>query len=210
MRKPLFIYGAGGLGREVLALVRRLEEWEPRGFFDDGLRKSTIIRGIPVIGGMEEIKRMDSIDIVIAIGSPLLKQGIAAKMDGKVRFPFLIDPKATVLDPGSVHISEGSIICSGAVLTTDIFVGTHVLINLNATVGHDTSIGSFSSVMPGVNIAGEVKIGEGVLLGSGCNIMNRRSVGRNAQVGMGAVVLKNVGDGETVVGVPAKAKINSI
>jgi sugar O-acyltransferase (sialic acid O-acetyltransferase NeuD family) len=205
MRRPLFIYGAGGLGREVLALVRRLEEWEPKGFIDDGVRKGNIVNGIPLVGGMDEIKMMDAIDIVIAIGSPLLKQRIVAQMNGKVRFPFLIDPKAAILDPSSVHINAGSIICSGAVLTTGIFVGEHVLVNLNATVGHDTSIGSFSSVMPGVNIAGEVKIGEGVLLGSGCNIMNRSSVGKNAQVGMGAVVLKNVGDGETVVGIPAKA-----
>jgi sugar O-acyltransferase (sialic acid O-acetyltransferase NeuD family) len=206
MRKPLFIYGAGGLGREVLAIARRLEEWEPKGFFDDGVRKGSVIKGIPVVGGMAELKSMDSIDIVIAIGAPLLKQRIVAQIDSRVRFPYLIDPNATVLDPGSVHINAGSIICSGAVLTTDIFVGTHVLINLNATVGHDSSVGSFSSVMPGVNIAGEVRIGEGVLLGSGCNIMNRSFVGRNAQVGMGAVVLKNVGEGETVVGIPAKPK----
>ena len=79
-----------------------------------------------------------------------------------------------------------------------------MLINLNTTVGHDVEIGTCSSIMTGVNVAGGVKLGEGVLLGSGCNILNGVTIGNFSKVGMGAVVIHNVEELSTVVGVPAR------
>ena len=51
--KPLYIYGAGGLGREILALVKSLGGWTPAGFIDDHAPKNSVVGGLPVIGGSE-------------------------------------------------------------------------------------------------------------------------------------------------------------
>jgi sugar O-acyltransferase (sialic acid O-acetyltransferase NeuD family) len=205
MRKPLYIYGAGGLGREVLALIRDLESWEPRGFIDDNAEKGKIIKNLPVLGGNSILRDLGNANVIIAVGSPLLKKNLGLLLPANINSPVLIHPRATLLHEDSILIGEGSIVCAGVVLTTDVKIGDHVLINLNSTIGHDSSIGSFSSVMPGVNIAGDVIIGEGVLLGSGCNIMNRVKIGENSRVGMGAVVLRDVVEGDTMAGVPAKS-----
>jgi sugar O-acyltransferase (sialic acid O-acetyltransferase NeuD family) len=205
MKHPLFIYGAGGLGREILSLVLTLQEYEVKGFFDDGLPKGSRIKGAQVLGGVAEFNELpEDNNVIFALGDPLLKQKLIAKIKRPFRYPVLIHPSATIQDIGSVTIGEGSIICAGACITCDITIGKHVLVNLNSTIGHDTTIGSYSSIMPGVNIAGEVVVGESILLGSGCSIRNRVTIGNAATVGMGAVVLNDVAIGKTVAGVPAR------
>jgi acetyltransferase-like isoleucine patch superfamily enzyme len=62
----------------------------------------------------------------------------------------------------------------------------------------------FVSVFPGATISGDVHLGEGVTIGTGANVLPGISIGRYALVGAGAVVTRDVPDGVTVAGVPAK------
>ena len=205
MTQPLYIYGAGGFGREVLSMTRAIESWEVKGFLDDGVEEGTKIRGVEVIGGRNVLSELPTdAMLILGIGDPLVKRKLIDTIGAGRRYATLIHPAAIIQDSESVRIGEGSIICAGTILTTNIEVGSHVLLNLNCTVGHDTSIGDYSSIMPGVNIAGEVSIEDSVLLGSGCNIRNRVTIHSAARVGMGAVVLNDAGAGTTVVGIPAR------
>ncbi len=206
MKKPLYIYGAGGLGREILAMVRAMNEWEPVGFFDDGRPAGTEVGGLPVMGGREKIaSRAHPVSVVIAIGDPQIKRDIAKGLaDSGCDFPSLVHPAAILMERETIRLGAGAIITAGCVLTTNIDVGAHVLVNLNCTIGHDVVVGDGSSIMPGVNLAGEVSVGEEVLIGSGSNVRNRVAIGNRAKVGMGSVVLQDVSPGTTVVGVPAK------
>lgn len=206
MKKPILIYGAGGLGREILALIRALKDWEPVAFIDDQIKAGSTVSGLNVIGGLSKIMdNQDPINIIVAFGNPASKAALLGKMQKpNIFFPTLIHPSAILQQPENIQLGKGTVIAAGCILTTDIDLGDHVLVNLNTTIGHNTKIGSFSSIMPGVNIAGEVTVGESVLIGSGANIMNGISLGDRCKVGMGAVVLKSVDPGITVVGVPAK------
>lgn len=207
MKEPIIIYGAGGLGKEVLSLIRAMDTFDPVGFIDDGLRKGTEVKGLKVLGGVDTINVMATpVNLVLAVGDPSTKAMLIKKMidPARVYFPTLIHPSAIIQEETMVSLGMGTIICAGCVLTTDIVVGNHVLLNLNTTVGHDVAIGDYASVMTGVNIAGNVKIGDGVMIGSGANIINNVSVGSFAKVGMGAVVIRDVDPQATVVGVPAR------
>ncbi len=206
MREPLLIYGAGGLGREVLSLVRSLDQYEVIGFLDDNIPKGTLINKVKVAGGRDTLCTLDSpVNLVLAFGDPVRKSLLAAKIhSSKVHYPVIRHPSVILQDESTITIGAGSIICAGCILTTGITIGNHVLINLNCTVGHDSRIGDFSSVMPGVNVAGEVEIGKSVLVGSGANIVNRIHIGDGSKVGMGAVVIHEVDPGITVVGIPAR------
>jgi sugar O-acyltransferase (sialic acid O-acetyltransferase NeuD family) len=207
MKKKIAIYGCGGLGREVLALLHALPEWEVIGFYDDGKTKGTKVKDRLVLGGLTDLHRVvEPLHLVLAIGNPLTKMRLAVGLNeiNNINFPTLIHPNAIVEDFQSVKIGRGSIVTAGVILTTDIEIGEHVLLNLNCTVGHDVHIGDCTSIMPGVNIAGEVKIGKGVFIGSGANILNGLQVGDQSLVGAGSVVTKSVANGKTVVGIPAR------
>lgn len=206
---PIYIFGAGGLGLEIKALLGRLPQWRLAGFYDDGHISNRTVHGLPVYGGIDallEVRLHADVYVVIAIGDPVQKARVSTRLSQAkhIHYPVIIDPNAILLDVSSIKLGEGSIISAGCVLTANISIGRHTLINLNTTIGHDTVIGDHCSVMPGVNIAGNVSIEDVVLVGSGANVINSVTLGSHARIGAGAVVTKNVAPRKTVVGVPAR------
>ena len=208
--KEIAIFGAGGFGSEVAMLIEQINkvshEWELVGFFDDGEPKGKVINGYPVLGGVENLKQWDSdLSLVLALGKPKTKQDVLGKIhNNNISYPVLIHPAVIMGDKNYLSIGEGSVICAGTIITTNIFIGRHVILNLACTVGHETEIGDFSSFMPTCNISGEVKIGEANFWGTGAKVINKRVIGNNVIVGAGAVVVDDVPENVTVAGVPAR------
>jgi sugar O-acyltransferase (sialic acid O-acetyltransferase NeuD family) len=209
---PLAIYGAGGLGREIALMIaqinRREPSWALEGFYDDGFTKGSMVDGLPVLGGMEELNvRKESLAVALAIADPHVRKSIADSITNEnVHFPVLIHPHA---NPGGEdnYFGRGTIITAGCILTTGIVTGEFTIINLLSTIGHDVKLGSFTIVMPGCSISGNVHIGECSLIGTGAKVLQNLTLGKNCTVGAGAVVTKDFGDDVTVVGIPAR-KVN--
>jgi sugar O-acyltransferase (sialic acid O-acetyltransferase NeuD family) len=203
------IVGAGGFGREVRMLIdqinRNSPQWEYIGFFDDDFQGCSKVDPAERLGGIDLVNSWkESLALVCAVGNPLVKRKILTKITNpKIYYPILVHPQALV-GCSNVHIGAGSILCAGSIVTVDIKIGCHVILNLSCTVGHDTVIGDYCSFMPAVNISGEVQIGEAVYAGTGAKIINRLTIGEEAILGAGSVVLKSVPPRCTVVGVPAK------
>ncbi len=103
-----------------------------------------------------------------------------------------------------IELGEGTIICAGDRLATELSVGDHVQLNLDCTVSHDSFLRDFVTVAPGVNISGAVTVGEGCDLGTGAAIIQGVSIGHWSVVGAGAVVVRDLPANVTAVGAPAK------
>ncbi|MEM9392150.1 MAG: acetyltransferase [Bacteroidota bacterium] len=205
--KDIVIYGAGGLGKEMVCLIEQINQdkrqWNLLGFVDDSsLKKSWF--GLPVLGDSDFFKVNHSVNVVVAIGHPAIKKQIAQKVS-QCKFPTLIHPSSQLMSK-NIELASGTVLTAGTVLTCDIKLGCFSLVNLNTTIGHDTEIGDYSSIMCGVNIAGGVRIGECSFVGSGTNIINQVQIGNNVKIGAGAVVIRNIEDDKTAVGVPAQTK----
>ncbi len=210
MSKELYIIGAGGFGREVAWLAERVNEvehiWDMKGFIDDDETLLGTLQGsYPVVGGCDfilNIKR--EIWVVCAIGCAAVRKKIVGRLENnpKIRFATLVDP--AVLRSGRVSIGEGSILCAGTILTVDISVGKHVIVNLDCTIGHDVKIQDFVTVYPSVNVSGQVVIGEGVEIGTGAQVIQGKRICAGSVIGAGAVVVKDIVEKGTYVGVPAK------
>jgi sugar O-acyltransferase, sialic acid O-acetyltransferase NeuD family len=208
--KDLYIVGAGGMGREVLLLVQRINDvipmWNIIGFIDDnsdlwGSRQDECL----VLGGYDYLKELkDELWTVVAVGCAKVRRSIIEQLEKMehVHFATLIDP--SVIMSKRIHVGKGSIICLGTTMTVDITVGNHVIINPNSTVGHDVVIGDCVMIYPGVNISGNVNVGEEVELGTGSQIIQGRKIGKKSIIGAGAVVIRDIPEACTAVGIPAK------
>lgn len=206
--KDLYIIGAGGFGREVAWLVERINEvnptWNIKGFIDDNESLWGGVEGeYPVLGGCEYLNSLSNVYVVCAVGAAKIRKIIIDKLKkSDVKFATLIDP--SVLVSKRVEIGEGSIICAGTIITVDIKIGNHVIINLDCTIGHDDVIEDYVTIYPSVNVSGNVLIGECSELGTGMQIIQGKKVAPNTIIGAGAVVVKDCAESGTYVGSPAK------
>ncbi len=209
--KRIAIFGAGGFGREVHFLIEQINTnrqlYDFIGYFDDGIEKGTLINNFPILGGINEVNKWkEPLELVFAIGDSRLKKKLVEKIcNNYITFPILIHPNVLIGNMTFNKIGEGSIICAGNVITVNIEIGKHVILNLSCTTGHDTKIEDYCSFMPTVNISGEVTIGKCVYVGTGAKIINQLSIGENTIIGSGAVVTKSLPANCTAVGAPAKA-----
>lgn len=205
--KPLVIVGAGGLGREVAWLVADINhkkpEWDFIGFVDDGVQGNTV-EGYPVLGLVEHLFNM-SADIwtVVAIANSRVRMKFVRQIQGQRRkLATLVHPSVSMSD--YVKIGAGSIICSGAIITTNVSLGQAAIINLGCFIGHDTELQDYVSLMPAANLAGEVRVGEGCYFGLNSCVINRTFIGEWSVIGAGATVVDDIPAYSVAVGVPAR------
>lgn len=209
--QDIAIVGAGGLGKEIAALIGQVnhvqKKWNLVGFYDDGMKAGATVLSVPVIGNIDELNTHPKpLNVVIAIGNPGVKAKTAARITNPaITFPVLMHPSA-MIGP-QVRLGEGSVVTAGCVLTVDIQIGRHVLVNLNTTIGHDVRIDDYASVMPGAHLSGFVKVGKSVFIGTGASVLQHITIDSGACVGAGAVVTKPVKKNETVIGIPARPKL---
>ncbi len=90
---------------------------------------------------------------------------------------------------------------------------------MGVVIGETTEIGDNCTLYQGVTLGGTGKdqgkrhptLGDNVMVGSGAKVLGPFRVGDNARVAAGAVVLDEVPDNATAVGVPARiARLNGI
>ncbi len=208
--KDLIIIGASGFGREVAWLVERINAvngtWNLLGFIDDNSEiQGKSINGYPVIGTTNVVPDYMQAYFVCAVGASKTRENIITKIKAKnpaVRFATLVDPSVLLSD--FVELGEGTIICAHTILTTNIQIGNHVIMNLDCTVGHDAILKDFVTLYPSVNVSGMTHIGYGSELGTGMQIIQGKTVGDYSIIGAGAVVVKDIPAKCTAVGSPAK------
>ncbi len=141
----------------------------------------------------------EDIDTVIAIGDGSVRKNISERFAslkwGKFNDGFSV---------GENKIGKGAIICPGTVITCDVIIGEHCLINLNCTIGHDCIIGDFVTISPGANISGKTTIGDLCYIGTNSVIREKISICDNVVIGAGGVVVKDITEPGVYVGNPVK------
>jgi len=202
----LIIVGGGGFCREVIWLARDCAtKWDIVGVLDDNpaMLQQTLC-GIKVIGNIADCMNFPDANFVVAVGSPRTRRTIVDRMQlcGDVNFATLIH--SSVLKSDFVEIGVGSIITAGCILTTQISLGRHSIVNLGCTIGHDVVAGDFCTLAPKIAVSGNVTFGAGVEVGTGSTIIQGLEIGQGSFVGAGAVVSKNIPPNVLVVGCPAR------
>ena len=208
--RNLIIIGVGGLGREIAWVVERINKENPRwnflGYLDDNPAvQNTIVNNYPVLGTIDDAIRYPEACFVCTIGASKIREKVVNRVKAllpQAQFATLIDPSVKMSD--FVNIGEGTIICADSILTVNITIGSHVLINLDCTIGHDALIHDFATLYPSVNVSGTTEIGYCSELGTGMQIIQGKRIGDYCVVGAGAVVIRDIPSKCTAVGSPAK------
>lgn len=205
----MLIVGAKGLAKEVLEIFHQQNELANLFFYDDiSTDVPDLLYGkFKVLRNIEEAAQLFTTDnlFTIGIGNPKLRQLFYEKfiaIGGE--FATVVSANANIGHFGN-SFGAGCNIMTGSIITNDVKIGKGCLVNLNCTIGHDTVIGDFVELSPAVNISGRCVIGNYCNIGTGAILLPNVELGDNVIVGAGAVVAKDVGDGLTVVGIPAKA-----
>ena len=201
--RDLFIVGAGGLGREAVWTVERINKaaqqpmWNVIGFADDDPKKAKgNFEGYPMLGSCEQAsKDYPGASVFVAIGDNQIRRDIYKRLRGH-DFPALIDPSAQVSP--TTEFRHGTYIACEAVVSVGTEIGKFVIINARAGVGHDSKVGEFCNICPGVTISGHTTLEDDVMMGANSCTAPGMMVGKGAQVCAGTPVLKNVEPGTTL------------
>lgn len=203
----LVIFGAGGHGRVILDIARKLEKFGSFLFVDPKPTLSKICN-VPVL--LEQKYKPKKGDCaVIAIGDNLVREQVYLKITAKwpkLKFIALVHPAACI--GFEVEIGIGTVVMAGSVINAESKIGEHCVINTSASVDHEAQIDDFATIAPGCTLGGNVSIGRSSFVGLGSNIIQNIKVRENILIGAGSLVIRDLTEPGLYFGAPAK-KIKS-
>lgn len=188
------LIGAGGHAREVIA---QIGEQLPCFVDDEYLTKGTL--------PLSEFDPAEY-EVMVAVADSKDRYDIIQRLPVETQYFTWISPTALILDQ-DIRIGKGSFIGAYSVLTTNIIIGDHAILNRANHIGHDCRIGNYFSAMPGAIVSGNVSIYDLVYLGTNSAVREKLSIHSLATIGMNTAVVTSIEETGTYVGTPAK-KLN--
>ena len=198
------VLGAGGHAKVVVATLQACGFEVAAVFDDDPSRSGDSVLGVRVEGPTDRAREVEGALAVIAVGHNEAR-GALARRHPSLRWLTAAHPRAFVHP--SVSIGPGTVVCAGAIIQPDTRIGAHVIVNTGARIDHDCVVEDLAHVAPGASIAGGVSIGEGTLVGIGSCVIPGVSIGPWTTVGAGAAVVGDTPGGRTLIGVPARPRL---
>jgi sugar O-acyltransferase (sialic acid O-acetyltransferase NeuD family) len=204
MKRTLAVYGAGGHAQVVIDALHAAGA-PPESVFDDDPANA----GRSCLGHTVSLPRLEpahgqgAYTVVVAIARNDVRRRLARDLEARglalagVRHPSAIVSR-------HAQVAETAQLMAGAVIQAGARVGHHAVVNTGAIVDHDSVVGDFAHVGPGAVLAGAVELGEGAFVGTGASVIPFVKLGAWCTVGAGAAVIRDVPDGATVAGVPAR------
>jgi sugar O-acyltransferase (sialic acid O-acetyltransferase NeuD family) len=189
MKKALV--GYGGHAKEVMAQM--------------GKKLTCFVDDEYVIKGTEPISKFDpkEYEVMVAVADSLKRYDITQRLPKETKYFTWVHPTALIMDD-DIEIGEGSFIGAYSILTTNIKIGKHAILNRGNHIGHNSEIGDYFSAMPGSIVSGNVKIFDCVYMGNNSSIREKLSIHSLSTIGMNSAVVKHIEEPGIYVGCPAK------
>jgi sugar O-acyltransferase (sialic acid O-acetyltransferase NeuD family) len=158
-----------------------------------------------VVDGTRPLSEFDpkEYELMVAVANSRDRFDIIQRLPDDTKYFTWIHPTALVMDD-SIEIGKGSFIGAYSILTTNIKIGKHAILNRGNHIGHDCEIGDYFSAMPGAIVSGNVKIYDLVYMGNNSSIREKLSVHSLTTIGMNGAVVKSINEPGVYGGVPVK------
>jgi acetyltransferase EpsM len=203
MSEKIFVIGAGGHAEVVIDAILS-SGLQVYGIFDDN--ESLIgknIFQIPILGKIEKAMEITDGKFIVAIGDNEIRMKIVKNLSfSDDKFYTVVHPSAVI--GKNVEIGAGTMVLGGVVINTGTSIGRHCIINTSSSLDHHNKISDFVHIAPGTHTGGNVEIKEGTLLGIGTSVIPGIKIGKWSIIGAGTVLIEEVPDYATVIGVPGR------
>jgi sugar O-acyltransferase (sialic acid O-acetyltransferase NeuD family) len=202
----LYIVGAGGHGR-VCSEIAEASGWTVAGFLDTRRFPEERVNDKPIpYCTLQELAAAGVHDggaVFVAISA---NAGRLAVIEEAKRLGFSV---ATLAHPSAVvsrtcRIAEGTVLMAGVIVNANTRIERGCILNTACSVDHDSIMEDGVQIGPGAHAASTVHFGTQCFVGTGASIKQCVTIGSRAIVGAGTVVIRDVPDGLTVVGNPAR------
>lgn len=193
------LIGNGGHAREVMA---QMNDKSMIRFVDDQYYDNKN-------KNVKPISQFDSskYEVLVAIGDSKTRHDIVRKLPEETKYFTFVHHTALILGQEDIVIGEGTFIGAYSILTTNIKIGKHSLLNRFNQIGHDTVCGDYLSMMPGSVLSGNIIIGHNFYMGTNSSVKEKIKICNDVTLGINAAVVKNISEPGTYIGVPVK-KLN--
>lgn len=186
----LALFGYGGHAREVATQMNN----DVTFFVDDQYAKG-VAKPISEFNPSEYM-------MMVAVADSKDRFDIVQRLPKETEYFTFIHP--TAITGNDIEIELGSFIGAYSIITTNIKIGKHAILNRGNHIGHDTVIGDYFSAMPGAIVSGNVTIHDLVYIGTNSSIKEKISIHSLITIGSNTAVVKHINQPGTYVGCPAK------
>lgn len=138
---------------------------------------------------------------MVAIADSKDRYNVVQRLPKETQFFTFIHPTALLMK--DIEIGEGSFIGAYSILTTNVKIGKHAILNRGNHIGHDCRIGNYFSAMPGSIVSGNVIIYDLVYVGTNASIKEKITIHSLTTIGLNSGVVKHIEEPGVYVGTPA-------
>lgn len=204
MKQDCIIIGAGTYGQVYAEYLK--DSYTVLGFYDDNPEIiGQEINGVKVVDKVEEAFNLKKeIAVFVPIGNNAVRVELLKEFEDKGFYiPSFIHPQAIV--HSSVLLGKAVYILPGTNIMPLTSIGDYCMMSVNTVVSHHTILEQGVFLSFGVNIGASMVLEKYTYVGIGATIMTGvKSVGEKSLIGAGAVIIRDVPDGATVVGNPGR------
>lgn len=204
MKQDCIIIGAGTYGQVYAEYLK--DSYTVLGFYDDNPEIiGQEINGVKVVDKVEEAFNLKKeIAVFVPIGNNAVRVELLKEFESKgFAIPSFIHPQTIV--HSSVVLGKAVYILPGTNIMPLTHIGNYCMMSVNTVVSHHTVLEQGVFLSFGVNIGASLVLRQYAYVGIGATVMTGvKTVGKRALIGAGAVIIKDVPDGATVVGNPGR------
>lgn len=207
-QQQIVILGAGGTGLLIADSISRIPGKHAIGFLDDDAKKRRLGHaGLPVFGAMSSWKNLPAeYSFISSLYGPKKNVEFFQKIKSlgipEIRWATVVD--ATAIVSPLATLGYGTYVGPATILEPNVSLSNWCAMLGRVYVAHDTRMGDYVTCANSVSIAGRVTIGVAAFIGANATVRERTQIGANALVGMGCVVIRDVPNGQIIVGNPGR------